>query len=161
MSRRKMCRSCGESKLLTAFSPHTGPNGTRDGLRSSCRECRTAYSTAYKLAHRKEATEGERKRRKENAEEFRASRRALYRKNRRKFLAERAEWVRKNPEKARAHLLLNLAVRSGEVQKPTRCTECHDEVRINGHHEDYSRPLDVKWVCHRCHAALHKKGADE
>lgn len=35
----KTCTTCGETKPLTAFHPHSGPRKPRDGRRSYCREC--------------------------------------------------------------------------------------------------------------------------
>jgi Zn finger protein HypA/HybF involved in hydrogenase expression len=36
-----------------------------------------------------------------------------------------------------------------------RCQECRRETRLHGHHDDYSKPLKVRWLCPRCHAATH------
>lgn len=35
------------------------------------------------------------------------------------------------------------------------CEQC-GEVKSHAHHEEYSRPLDVKWLCVKCHVKLHK-----
>ena len=61
-----------------------------------------------------------------------------------------------------ARQTLAQAVRSGKVVKPTVCSECLTETpprRLHGHHEDYSRPLDVKWLCSLCHGKQHRMTA--
>jgi hypothetical protein len=39
------------------------------------------------------------------------------------------------------------------------CENCASQHRIEMHHEDYSRPLAVKWLCRPCHVHLHHVGA--
>ena len=64
-------------------------------------------------------------------------------------------WREKYPEKERAHVKLNRAVKTGQIIKPKNCQICGKETkRIEGHHwrgygEKYV--LDVQWLCHRCH----------
>lgn len=41
------------------------------------------------------------------------------------------------------------------AQRP--CTEC-GSAASQMHHEDYSRPLAVTWLCRPCHLSLHKHG---
>lgn len=35
------------------------------------------------------------------------------------------------------------------------CAVCGTTKNLEMHHADYNRPLQVKWLCHTCHAALH------
>ena len=43
------------------------------------------------------------------------------------------------------------AVRAGKLVRPLVCDECGGGGPIQGAHEDYSRPLDVRWLCRSCH----------
>lgn len=50
------------------------------------------------------------------------------------------------------------AVRRGRLQKPDRCSSCgRTGIRLDGHHEDYSKPLEVKWLCVQCHSDRHRQ----
>lgn len=42
---------------------------------------------------------------------------------------------------------------STKLRAPTKCEACGATGRIEAHHEDYDRPLDVRWLCTRCHGA--------
>lgn len=62
--------------------------------------------------------------------------------------------------KASARRKLYDAVRSGRMVKPERCEECERRAhptRLQGHHADYSRPLDVRWLCSQCHHDTHSR----
>lgn len=48
-----------------------------------------------------------------------------------------------------------LAVKRGVLTRPSVCSECSQEKSLHGHHEDYSRPLEVVWLCCRCHKRRH------
>ena len=53
---------------------------------------------------------------------------------------------------------MNQAPKSGELIKPDHCDRCGKKAkRIEGHHGNYSRPLEVDWLCLRCHRAEHKR----
>jgi len=65
--------------------------------------------------------------------------------------------IKKHPLKQKARLELNRAVKFNGLYKPDTCSDCKKYKRIEGHHEDYSKPLEVIWVCRRCHFNIHKK----
>jgi hypothetical protein len=51
-----------------------------------------------------------------------------------------------------AHQIVGLAIRSGVlVVKP--CEDCGKDAQA--HHDDYSKPLDVRWLCVKHHSAWH------
>lgn len=71
--------------------------------------------------------------------------------------ASRAKWLKENPDKRAAHVILCSAVRDGRKFKPDKCDVCGQEHhRIHGHHADYTKPLDVVWCCHQCHHDIHE-----
>lgn len=63
----------------------------------------------------------------------------------------------------KANVLLNRAVKSGRVV-PQPCEVCGRPPRapgdlrrrVAGHHTDYCKPLDVRWLCDQCHAREHR-----
>lgn len=60
----------------------------------------------------------------------------------------------KFPEKARAHDIVKRAKRNGKLI-PRDCEKCSNGTNIQAHHEDYSKPLDVIWLCVPCHHRVH------
>ena len=57
-------------------------------------------------------------------------------------------------EKYKARTAVGNALRDGKLQREP-CVQCGNP-RSEAHHEDYSRPLDVTWLCRRDHRALHE-----
>jgi hypothetical protein len=49
------------------------------------------------------------------------------------------------------------AIKCKKIFRPESCEKCGSVDRIQGHHDDYSKPLEVKWVCHSCHMQIHGK----
>lgn len=65
----------------------------------------------------------------------------------------------KNHAKHIARATLRINVVRGKVSKPDLC-EANDyrcEGQLEGHHPDYSKPLEVIWLCIRHHTDLHLK----
>ena len=60
----------------------------------------------------------------------------------------------KNPEKVAAHMEVYKAKRRGDLI-PQPCETCGTDHRVAAHHEDYSKPLEVRWLCQPCHNREH------
>lgn len=75
------------------------------------------------------------------------------------FLEVNKKWAKNNPEKIKAHLKVFYAVKDGKLIKPLKCLRCQAETRLLAHHLDYSKPLEVVWLCSSCHRLEHLKNA--
>lgn len=64
--------------------------------------------------------------------------------------------IEKLSYKQEARIYLNSCLRKGLIKKPKKCSICGLNKKIEGHHTDYSKPLDVVWVCRSCHSDLEK-----
>lgn len=78
-------------------------------------------------------------------------------------LAEHTKNYRaRNPEKRRAHRKVEVEIRTGRMAKQP-CSECGNE-KSQAHHDDYTKPLDVIWLCalhhKRRHVMLKEQGRD-
>lgn len=61
--------------------------------------------------------------------------------------------IESNPEKYKARQLIGNAVRDGRIEK-LPCLIC-GSISVEAHHPDYSRPLDVVWLCMIHHKQAH------
>ena len=76
-------------------------------------------------------------------------------KNRAKVNKHANEYKKLHPEKQKARMALFTAQQYGRIIKPKICQGCFKKKELEGHHEDYSKPLEVVWLCIKCHAKLH------
>lgn len=65
----------------------------------------------------------------------------------------------KYPEKAAAHDAVKLALASRALVRPMACETCGLVARLQAHHDDYAQPLQVRFLCGRCHRAHHARNA--
>jgi len=54
----------------------------------------------------------------------------------------------------RAHQALQRAVRRGVLQRGP-CEGCGTTTKVEGHHDDLTKVLEVRWLCFTCHRAHH------
>ena len=139
---KKKCLGCRKTKRIQDY--YRNPN-MRDGHLNKCKECIKSDCREYRRLN-----DSVRERDKER--NITPKRRA-YRK-----IRDRA-WKIKNPEKLRAKIAVDNAIRSGRLEK-TPCQKC-GETRVHGHHDDYSKPLKVRWLCAKCHARFHMSQKDK
>jgi ribosome-binding protein aMBF1 (putative translation factor) len=136
---QKLCTSCGEHKNATEFYAH---KAMKDGHLNKCKDC-------VKFRVRKH---------RENNDSVREYDKRRYRENlerRAKSAARTKEHRLKFPEKYKARTAVGNAIRDKRLTKKP-CMVC-GSIKSTAHHEDYSKPLEVKWLCHLHHIRLHFK----
>ncbi|TGN58605.1 hypothetical protein E4L95_12355 [Paracoccus liaowanqingii] len=74
-------------------------------------------------------------------------------------VSQQQRWGRANPQARKAHGAVRSAVRRGTLQRGP-CEICgvvhgEDGAIVDGHHEDYTKPLDVTWLCRSHHKHIH------
>ena len=135
----KTCFKCSQAKPLSDYYKH---NRMADGHLNKCKECTKKDSDENfkkKMLDPKWAIkERERQRKKEEQ-------------RRNDGLVKKYE--KKKYIKPIANTILGNANRSGSVKRMP-CEICGSK-KSEGHHEDYSKPLDVVWLCSRHHCDRH------
>lgn len=150
----RRCSSCRQEKPVIDFAnDHRKPLGY--GYR--CKSCEAERHAAYEA--RKDVLERRalfQRRKYWRDPQAGAARRARYRATHDEISA-----IDRDPFKEAARRELREAVRSGRAIKPSICEDCGaGNTVIHGHHEDYSRALDVAWLCRICHGRRHRKYED-
>ena len=139
----KQCNRCGQRKPVDSF--HRNKNMS-DGRLNQCKECLPPRSPCR------------RPKTKEQLAYNAAFMRRWRRQNKEGSQAITARYYAKCPEKKRAHAAVARAVAAGRL-KALPCEVC-GELPTEAHHDDYDKPLEVRWLCHIHHKAVHAKADD-
>jgi hypothetical protein len=132
----KTCFKCKAEKAVTEFYVHPAMG---DGRLNKCKECAKRDVAENYRANIEHYVEYERRRteRPERKEQARK-----YHRNR-------------DPEKRIANQTAGNAIRDGRlIRQP--CEVCGAE-KVEAHHDDYSKPLEVRWLCRKHHLEHHGK----
>ena len=135
----KTCRGCSVEKPLADYYKHSN---MADGHLNHCADCCKKRIKAH---------------RRNNPDVYTAREADRYVGDRRSKIADGAKRrAAASPHKRRAHITVGNAVRDGRLHKPDACSLCgRTGTRIEGHHDDYTKPLVVIWFCCRCHRRHH------
>lgn len=148
----KTCFKCGEIKPFRDFYRHNAMSG---GRLNKCKECAKADARENRILKADYYKEYEKSRamlphRVKARKEY--SKTEAYSVSRNKTTKK---YRRSNPIKYAAHNAVNNAVRGGLIEKPSNCEVCGGETTLHGHHDDYAKPLDIRWLCAACHKQWH------
>ena len=119
-----------------------------------CNPCSSVYRNAWREANRQRVRVNRRRWYKANKDKMRR-----FLKRYRQIHPSRPRKVSIEAQRARSSVLE--AIRSGKLKKPTTCERCGQRGIIDGHHEDYKKPLVVIWLCRPCHGEKSWKAPKE
>lgn len=133
----KHCNACDTTKDDSEFHKR---KASRDGLAARCKSCQKEYDKARlrdpkRMKMRRDYQKTERGRAAHN----RATK----------------KWVEKNTIKRAVHIITGNAIRDGLLIKQD-CEKCGCSSQIQAHHDDYAKPLEVRWLCPACHKEWHE-----
>lgn len=147
----KACKACGIEKPLTEYYKHSG---MADGHLNICKVCKRSDSLANRNKNLAYYQQYDRSRMNEPQ---RIAARAAYAQSESGKVSQsraKAAYIAKTPQTRRAHSAVSNAIRDGRLVKQP-CEVCGTLVNIHAHHDDYSKPLDVRWLCAKHHAEWH------
>jgi hypothetical protein len=121
-------------------------------ISNPCKECRTKYSRDNKDRDKKSKD----KYRLANKEKIYENTKTWRKKNPEKIVEHVKNWRSKNVDKVRTWQKYQDAILAGKIIAKTCCEKCNSQP-VQAHHEDYSKPLEVIYLCKKCHSARHKE----
>lgn len=136
----RYCRTCKETKIETKEYFYWDSFYVR--FETQCKKCRRKKHALQKRRVYDSKKERER---------------YLRRKATGEFTDKWKKWRDKYPEKYQARYTLRNAIKMGKI-KPANCeigVDCTG--RMEAHHPDYSKPLEVRWLCQKHHKIGHHK----
>ena len=147
----KICFKCNKEKVIEEFYRHSE---MADGRLNKCKDCAKKDVSENYFKNRDYYVKYDRSR--------------LDDPKRKKANREYSRWLRKNdPErvkryqlnynknKKKASTMVNNAVRDKRLKKES-CIVCGNK-KSEGHHKDYTKPLEVIWLCRKHHGEIYRK----
>ena len=142
----KTCPKCKTDKESLSFHKS---RSRKDGLKCWCKDCCRKYqqSKAGKEASRRYNQTKAGKKTKQRADQKHYQTEAGKETSRKSDCKQR----QLHPERIKARKAIYNAIRLGRLIRPDHCEMCFIVCRPEGHHEDYSKQLEVDWLCTECH----------
>jgi hypothetical protein len=150
----KRCYDCDQTKPVSAFGKKSD---TADGLSGRCKSCKSTVDRAYRELNRVRLLDRAKKYRESHKTEIAAGLISWRMRNKERFNAYSKATRDRNPGKHKARTQVTKAVKAGRIQKDSVCGCCGIQGKLEGHHEDYTKPLEVVWLCFTCHRNIHKE----
>lgn len=150
----KICRECNTEKPLSEFYKHAA---MADGHLNKCAQCVKSRVKKHREANL-EKIQAYDKARANNSHRVKA-RKNYVQTEAGKQAKKRAmdAYNKRYPMAYASHVITSNAVRNGALIKPNNCSVCGSTEKIEGHHDDYTKPLEVRWLCESCHKKWHMR----
>jgi len=149
----KTCFKCGTEKPLSEFYKHAG---MADGHLNKCKVCNKKDVRENYRANIDHYKEYEISR--ANLDHRVAARKAYSQteQGKQKHSEASDRWKEAHPDRRNASHQVNNAVRDGRLEPWPVCAVPSCCSKPEAHHPDYSKPLDVVWLCRKHHYGAHR-----
>lgn len=149
---QKSCITCKEVKDIECFYKHPG---MKDGRLNKCKECQKKSSSDSKKNNPERTREQGRKyaRKQSTKDKYALLSKDPNYKLKRSIAGKR--YRERYKKKTMARYIVAHAKRTGIIVPPDHCSCCMSKCNPHAHHSDYNKPLDVIWLCDRCHKDWH------
>lgn len=148
----KICLKCKEAKPLTEYYKH---KKSSDGHLNKCKDCTKNDVNKHRAENIEKVRAYDRNR--PNRSE-RIKKQIDYANSSKgkevRFIATK-NYRERNQYRYKANTSVGNAIRDGRLIRPNTCQVCLIECKPQGHHDDYKKPLIVRWLCVRCHNDFH------
>jgi len=152
----KKCKKCGAEKAESEF--YAQPSGA-DGLMTKCKECAKQDARDNRARNAEYYREYDRWRyRNDPRAKAKNERYAKSAKGREAHRNAHERWKERNAKKRAAHVITGHALRDGRIAKQP-CEVCGAK-QVHAHHDDYAKPLEVRWLCPKHHQEWHDKNGE-
>jgi hypothetical protein len=149
------CNACGTVKAKAEFARKRLPTGAYT-VHTRCKACLAAIMRRHRAEAGAAGRAAERARYWADPERRRAQRRASMERHMPEVVERRRREYHESTH-MKARCVLYAAIKAGTVRRGDTCESCGVVGRIEAHHEDYSKPLDVQWLCSKCHGVTRRK----
>ena len=150
----KTCFKCGAEKPLEDFYPHSQ---MKDGHLNKCKTCTKKDVSVHRAANLKKIQKYDRIR--GRTEKRKANVRAYSKTHGETIRSCSRMYTKKYPWKKKATSAVNNAIRDGRLVRGP-CEKC-GAAKAEAHHDDYSKPLEVRWLCDAHHKEHHRNLRDK
>lgn len=124
---------------------------------TSCKECRKAAVRKYRSENIDKIKEYDRERGKTPERMERHKRYIRTEGGKAAHVRAGKAYNERNEVRYKAHYTVTNAIRDGKFRRECICEECLGFEKVEGHHDDYRYPLEVRWLCEECHKDWHRK----
>ncbi len=134
---KKECFKCGGVKPLHEFYKH---KGMKDGHLNKCKACNKIDAAEHRAKNIDRIRAYDRDRGSRQGSEYNREYRTRY------------------PKKYKAQTMVGNHLRAGNLHKES-CEVCGIDGAV-AHHDDYDKPLNVRWLCQAHHKQWHSENGE-
>lgn len=152
----KTCNSCESEKERSEFHKR---NASSDGLASKCKACQRLYDSKRNKDPKRALARAEYAKTSRGRVAGNRAKKAWARRNPEKIAEINKAYRKENPVKSRCHDIVAYALRKEKVYREP-CEICGHTKQVHAHHDDYAKPLEIRWLCPSHHRQWHAENGE-